>query len=129
VHGRRATILRHPPRSTRDQRSATTQIPCAGSARYCNIDYGLATLYEAVGDAAFDSELSAIAAKSAAEYAKKKLTNGYHYDFEVPNTVQGLRQMMYWNGEKMLEWIRDAKRRTGRPPSKTGIRGDREVPD
>ncbi|KAK5123864.1 hypothetical protein LTR85_002060 [Meristemomyces frigidus] len=74
----------------------------------CEIDYGLQKLYEAKGDEIFDSELMAISQKSAAD-------------------VKDLREMLFWNGEKMLEWIRDAKRRTGLPPSKTGLTVVEEV--
>ncbi|KAK4546047.1 hypothetical protein LTR36_002184 [Oleoguttula mirabilis] len=88
----------------------------------CDIDYGLTMLYKAKGDEAFDSELTAISQKSAAEYAKRKLIPGnYLHNREVPDDLKELREMLYWNGEDMMDWIRDAKRRTGLPTLKPGL--------
>ena len=43
----------------------------------CDIDHGLSKLYQAVGDKAFDSELAAVAQKSAAEYQKRRHRDDY----------------------------------------------------
>lgn len=93
----------------------------------CNISYGLLKFYEAKGDDGFDTKLAAVTEKSAAEYGNQKLSNDYLYDFEVPDDVKDLREMIYFDGERMVEWMRDAKRRSGLPPSKTELKAVEDV--